>query len=92
VDRLLDTEGRLAVIIPVNREVEFLKEAERIGLLPIRRCMVRYVAQRPAKRVLLELGRSDGSLREEELTIEATGPFDYTPEYRALIRDLMLGF
>jgi hypothetical protein len=29
---------------------------------------------------------------EEELTLEATGPFDYSPEYRALISDLMLNF
>jgi hypothetical protein len=50
------------------------------------------VAHRPAKRVLLELDRSRRPVKEEDLTIEATGPFDYSPEYRALISDLMLGF
>jgi tRNA1Val (adenine37-N6)-methyltransferase len=92
VDRLLSALGRFAVIIPLNREKEFLHEAGRIGLLPVRRCEVRYVAQRPPKRVLLELDRSGRPLLEEELTIEATGPFDYTPAYRALISDLMLNF
>jgi len=92
VERLLVMEGRLAVIIPLNRETEFISEAFRIGLAPIRRCTVRYVAHRPAKRVLLELDRSGNMVKQEELTIEATGPFDYTAEYRALISDLMLGF
>jgi hypothetical protein len=40
----------------------------------------------------LELDRSGTAVTDEELTIEATGPFDYTPEYRALISDLMLNF
>ena len=92
VDRLLAPGGRLAVIIPLNRESEFNKLARTIGLTTKRRCTVKYVAHRPAKRVLLELDRSDEAVKEEELTVEASGPFDYTPEYRALISDLMLGF
>lgn len=92
VDRLLSTDGRFAVIIPLNREKEFLAAAREVGLAPVRRCTVKYVAHRPAKRVLLDLDHSGALVREEELTIEASGPFDYTPEYRALIRDLMLGF
>ena len=92
VGMLLTPEGRFNVIIPMNREQEFLHEAGRVQLAPIRRCKVRYVAHRPAKRVLLELDRSGTAVREEELTIEATGSFDYSPEYRALISDLMIGF
>ena len=92
VERLMVQKGRLAVIIPLNREAEFSREALRIGLAPMRRCTVRYVAHRPAKRVLLELDRSGKAVHQEELTVEATGPFDYTPSYRALISDLMLGF
>ncbi len=41
---------------------------------------------------LLELYRSSGEIEETELTVEATGPFDYTPQYRTLISDLMLNF
>ena len=92
VNALLNDSGRFAVIVPKNREVEFLKEAGRVGLQPRRRCVVRYVPHRPAKRVLLELDRTGGEVEETELTVEATGPFDYTPEYRALISDLMLNF
>ena len=92
VERLLAPGGRMAVIIPLNREADLLREAARIGLAPLRRCTVRYVAHRPAKRVLLELDRSGSMVKQEELTIEATGPFDYTTAYRALISDLMLNF
>lgn len=94
VDRLLASDGRVALIIPLNREQELLREAARFDLVPVRRCVVRYVAHRPAKRVLLDLARKKQSLsvQEEELTIERNGPFDYSPEYRALISDLMLNF
>ena len=92
VERLLAPGGRLAVIVPLNREADLLTEADRIGLAPKRRCSVRYVSHRPAKRVLLELDASGDPVVEEHLTLEATGPFDYSPEYRALISDLMLNF
>ncbi len=92
VDSLLTADGRFAVIIPLNREVEFLKEAAGHDLSPTRRCSVSYVAHRPAKRVLLELERGTNELKMESLTIEATGPFDYTPEYEAMISDLIPGF
>ncbi|MBK6541162.1 MAG: methyltransferase [Flavobacteriales bacterium] len=92
VEKHLAPDGRLAVIIPANREEQFLPEAGRIGLAPSRRCLVRYVSHRPPKRVLLELDRGGATTLESEMTIEATGPFDYTPEYRALIGDLMLNF
>ncbi len=92
VDRLLSPDGRFAVIIPLNREKHLVREARLSGLIPIRRCVVKYVAHRPAKRVLLEFDRAGGVVLEEALTIENTGPFDYTPEYRALISDLMLNF
>ncbi len=92
VDRLLAPAGRFAAILPLNRETEFLQESERVGLFPLRRCTVSYVAHRPPKRVLLELARAAGEVEEGTLTVEATGPFDYTPEYRALISDLMLNF
>ena len=92
VEKHLAPDGRLAVIIPANREKQFLHEAVRIGLATSRRCLIRYVPHRPPKRLLLELDKSGEMAKETELTIEATGPFDYTPEYRALISDLMLNF
>ena len=91
VARLLAPEGRLAVIIPLNRERTLCTLAATQALHPIRRCVVRYVPHRPAKRVLLELARRNGPPTEEELTIEATGPFDYSQAYRQLISGLLPG-
>jgi len=88
----LAPSGRFAVILPLNREAEMLREAARIDLAPSRRCAVRYVPHRPPKRVLLEFKRGGPQVENTELTIEASGPFDYSPEYRALISDLMVGF
>ena len=90
--RWLGREGRLAVILPLNREEEFLRNAEKVGLHPVRRCRVRYVPHRPPKRSLLELERKGGPVLEEELTVEASGPFDLSPAYKALVADLMLNF
>jgi len=92
VQRMLAPQGRFAVIIPLNREKDLIHEAERIGIAPVRRSVVRYVAHRPPKRVLLELARGSSQVEAAEITIQATGPFDYTPQYRALISDLMPNF
>lgn len=93
-DRLLLPTGRLAVIIPLHREAELTTLAATIGLHPQRRCVVRYVAHRPPKRVLLELRRPAPTTPPHtgSLTIEATGPFDYTAEHRAMLKELMLNF
>jgi tRNA1(Val) A37 N6-methylase TrmN6 len=47
----------LAVIVPLDREADLIHEAARVCLYPKRRCVVRYVPHRPAKRILLELDR-----------------------------------
>ncbi|HQV74863.1 MAG TPA: methyltransferase [Flavobacteriales bacterium] len=91
VERLIAPEGRLAVIIPSVRETEFLQLAKQSGLLPSRRCMVAYVPNKQPKRVLLELGRSGTNVKESNLTVQATGPFDYSPEYRAMVSDILPG-
>lgn len=92
VDNLLLPHGRFAVIVPLSREDQLLRMAATVDLRPVRRCTVRYVAHRPPKRVLLELDRDSTGCEQDELTVEATGPFDYTPRYRSLVQDLMLHF
>ena len=44
------------------------------------------------RRVLMELKRGEQATTSEEITVEKSGPFDYSPEYRALLADLMLKF
>ena len=86
---LLAPDGRFAVIIPSNREAEFVSLCMLHGLFPSRRCLLRYVAHRTPKRVLLELRHERGACAEEELTVEGAGPKSFTPEARALVADLI---
>lgn len=92
VERLLAPEGRLAVIIPAVREKEFLQIAQEMDLLPSRKCMVAYVPHKQPKRILLELRRQPTNVEATNLTVQATGPFDYSAEYRVLIGELLPGF
>lgn len=89
VERLLAPDGRFAVIIPADREAEFVSGSAAIGLRPSRRCALRYVAHRPPKRVLLELRRGAMACSEEQVTVEGEGPKSFTPEARALVADLI---
>jgi tRNA1Val (adenine37-N6)-methyltransferase len=86
---LLSPDGRFAVIIPADREAEFVSLCAANGLFKSRRCHVRYVAHRPPKRVLLELRRSPAECNEEQLTVEGEGPKSFTPAARALVADLI---
>jgi tRNA1Val (adenine37-N6)-methyltransferase len=88
---LLADEGRFACIIPANREKELLLEAGAMGLGMLRRCMLQYLAGRPAKRVLLELGFQGEQAPPEELLV-GTGPGVYSTDYMHLLKDFMLGF
>lgn len=92
VDRVLAQDGRLNVIFPKNRSQEFLSESARAGLNRGRECDVRYLSSKQPKRVLLELQRGERAATREEITIEESGPFDYSPKYRGLLSDLMLKF
>ncbi len=92
VDRLLAPNGRLNVILPKNRVLDFDVHAAQAGLGPSRRCDVRYLASRPPKRTLIELRRGEQVAVDDEITVEESGPFDYSTRYRALLSDLMLKF
>lgn len=92
VDRLLVPNGRLNVILPKNRVLDFEGDARQAGLNASRRCDVRYLAAKPPKRMLLEFKRGEHAATNEEITIEESGPFDYSAPYKALLSDLMLKF
>lgn len=89
---LLNDDGKASLIVPTNRSKELVGIAASADLALRRRTAVRYVAQRPSKRALLEFRREAGPVVEGELVVEHTGTKDFTPEYRALVSDLMLNF
>lgn len=89
---LLADDGRASLIVPMNRSEEPTDLAAAARLALRRRTVVRYVAQRPAKRALLEFRRDAGPVEEHELLVEHTGTKDFTPQYRAMVSDLLLNF
>ncbi len=91
VKELLSEHGRFACVLPSNREQELLRIAKRCGLEPQRRCLMKYLEHRPAKRVLLELGR-DAVTPIDELLIVEHEPGRSTLQYRHLLKDLLLKF
>lgn len=91
VDERLTDNGRFWVILPTNREHVLRIHADVVGIRPKRRCIVRYLADRAPKRVMLEMWRGAPLLEFEEIIVEKT-PGDYSPEYRSLLSDLLLKF
>ncbi|MEO8069604.1 MAG: methyltransferase, partial [Flavobacteriales bacterium] len=90
-DKLLADDGCISIVLPLNRENDLRKEAAVSGLHVARRCVVRYLALRPPKRVMLELRRNESGVAEEEVIVEME-PGTYSSGYRALLSDLLLKF
>lgn len=87
--RLLNPDGRLAVIIPFDSLEEFRETARLEGFYL--RQLVRVIpkAGKQPKRVLLEFSLLPGYPEISELIIHHSLT-DYTPEYSALTRDFYL--
>jgi len=89
---LLNNNGRIALVLPV----ESLKEIEQLAALNwlfiSRLCHVKPNPLKPDFRIMVELSRVEGLLREEYLMIEFEKHHDYTHEYKELTKDYYLKF
>lgn len=89
-ERLLASDGRLAVIVPAEAALSVIA-AGKLHL--VRRCDVRTKPNGAPKRVMLEFSpRFEGVATREELTIGDGSNGGYSPEYIALTRDFYLKF
>lgn len=91
VARLLNPEGRLSVVLPIESEREFRVEASRVRLFPTRITRVKPNPSKPCKRVLMEFAFETELFSEEELTLETEQRHIYTPEFREMLKDFYLG-
>ncbi len=83
-------QGRISLIIPIDRLAEVITLAASHRFHLSRKCIVFYTANKPPKRVLVEFSRKLDQKEElSELVVELA-PGEYGPEYRALISDLKL--
>ncbi len=87
----LSDHGKFACIIPINREKELIALLARNSIHPSRRCELKYLEDRPAKRLLFELSRDRKEVRPEVLVVE-NDPGEFTLQYRYLLKDFLLKF
>ncbi len=89
---LLNNNGRIALILPVEslQEIEQLAAVNRLFIS--RLCHVKPNPLKPDFRILVELSQAESLLRKESLMIEFEKHHDYTPEYRELTKDYYLKF
>ena len=85
-------EGRIALIIPFDRWEETIATASGHGFRPQRTCLVHYMAHKPPKRVLLDLGRTTDSDEQRSALVVQHRPGEFTDAYKALLSDLELHF
>lgn len=90
--RLLSPAGRLALVLPADRDDDAMFESSVAGLHLCRRCKVYTKEGKQSRRTLWEFGKGcDQPCEESELFIlRADG--SYSPEYVALLKDFYLAF
>ncbi len=93
VKKLLNANGRFAVILPVMEGYRFVELAEQYRLYLIRQTEVLSRPGKPVERLLMEFSQQDQRQVESDRLIihEETGP-GFTPEYRKLTGDFYLNF
>lgn len=90
--RLLNPEGRIALILPYDQEKTLLSLALSTGLRIIRTTTVYPTPESKPKRLLVELARTSSShktIEADSLTIEISR-HQYTPEYKELTKAFYL--
>jgi tRNA1Val (adenine37-N6)-methyltransferase len=89
VAKLLSEDGAFSVIIPHEREDDFILLCSRAGLVPSRITRVKGNPTSPIKRSLMEFRFRESVPNTTELTIEYKRQ-DYTDDYISLVKDFYL--
>ncbi|WP_127846775.1 tRNA1(Val) (adenine(37)-N6)-methyltransferase [Psychroflexus aestuariivivens] len=89
VNQLLTLTGNFAVVIPYEREKEFIEMATQFNLFPNQILNVRGQFNSKIKRSLINFCREKSSIEIDELTIEISR-HNYTTEYIELVEDFYL--
>ena len=89
-EKLLTTEGRITCILPYDALSRVLSEAYFAKLFPVRICKVKSAPQKPAIRILLELGKFKTVPKQDSLNIYDESGKKYSEEYKNLTCDYYL--
>lgn len=86
---LLTAKGRIALIVPHEFKQALLEHASNVNLFAHRITNVFPLSHKPAKRLLIELGKEEMECAEDNLTIEVSR-HQYTDEFMALTKEFYL--
>jgi len=90
---LTHLKSRLAVVIPFEAELEFIKISERYGFFLKRVLRIQPTPSKNYSRSLIELSRQDvGQIEVSHLVVEDKGRHGYSDEYINLTKNYYLAF
>lgn len=90
VVKLLETQGKFSLILPTEEGQVFIEKAKEAKLYLNRLTQVYPKKEKPVERLLMEFGKEEKDLVEEQLIIQYEKRNDYTPDYIALTKDFYL--
>ena len=90
--KLLNKNGRLAVILPIIQAKEFIELAKNKDLCLNRLTKVKPKAKKNTNRFLMEFTKKQMPLKKDYLIIYNETGIDYTESYKQLTRDFYLKF
>ena len=88
--RLLNPDGRICIILPVNEGLQCVEFAINNGLFCSKLVRVYSKPNAEAKRLLIEFTQIPIERIETELTIESEIRHHYSPEFTALVKEFYL--
>ena len=91
VGRLMQPDGRFALVLPADVSMEFLDTAERYGLYLHKRMTIVPIAEKEPNRVNLELGFGKCDSVFEETFVIRDADKHFTAQYNEFLRDYYLG-
>lgn len=88
--RLMKPDGRFALVLPARESIEFLKEADAIGLNLHKRLSIIPIAGKEPNRVNLELGLMPAEKVNEETFVIRNEDKQFTSQYKEFLKDYYL--
>ena len=89
--RLMQPDGRFALVLPAKESVEFVKVAQTMGLSLHKRMVIVPIEGKEPNRVNLELGFGESTDIQEETFVLRDAENQFTPQCRVFLKDYYLG-
>lgn len=90
--KVLNYQGRLAVIIPTENFSDYTENATKAGFFLTKKVNIKPTPQKQVRRLLLEFSKQKKVCQTTELVVEEFGRHNYSQAYRTLTADFYLNF